>query len=149
VRSLKPRWRGAFPGVGHEGKAIAVLHRVLSTWSANVASSWSWKRPDKCGKINVYAFKPRISTNVYSLEKNDRWSTLGTHGNSELPTDPSALIHKHGRADRMAVQFRRETRFGSHRKLGFRPAHPKPPKGQSHRTDRVLPKPAISCATDR
>jgi hypothetical protein len=31
---------------------------------------------------------------------------------------------------------------------GFRPAHPTPPKGRTYRTDRALPKPDISSATD-
>src|SRR5882757_10996918 len=37
----------------------------------------------------------------------------------------------------------------SHTLKGFRPAHPgSPQRAQYHRTDRVLPKPDISCAID-
>lgn len=38
----------------------------------------------------------------------------------------------------------------THTLKGFRPAHPNPPKrAKRYRTDRVLPKPDISSATDR
>src|SRR5271156_3863569 len=74
-----------------------------------------------------------------------------------LPAPERPLAHPQELRRLLLVQLRRfpavknvQKHRHAHPLKGLRPAHPNPPeKGQTYRTDRALPKPGISSATDR
>src|SRR5271168_1225033 len=73
-----------------------------------------------------------------------------------LPAPERPLAHPQELRRLLLVQLRRfpavqnvQKHRHAHPLKGLRPAHPTPPKkGQTYRTDRALPKPDISCASD-
>src|SRR5271166_5602976 len=74
-----------------------------------------------------------------------------------LPAPERPLAHPQELRRLLLAQLRRfpavqnvQKHRHAHPLKGLRPAHPTPPKkGQTYRTDRALPKPDISCASDR
>src|SRR5208282_2542839 len=75
---------------------------------------------------------------------------------AQTPATERPLPHTQQLRSLQLAQFRRFVTAQNARKLdhphtlmGFRPAHPNPPSREKcYRTDRALPKPDISCATD-